>query len=229
MQIPKLPLFLFLSLIVFDFSSFEGSKIHLTREAYIYIYICIYWVLLWYFEAINASIQGIICSSMIFHLHASFNNLFFLWTWLFSVLFSIMTSPRYYDVTHFLTDPDEICTVSLYVKLEIKDILFVRTFWFSEYLLRKLRFITKITSIVQLSYTIPFGPPIIDLELGRFIYVREIKRFDPFKFSIYAWCIKIAIAGSLAPVRLAYVPILRVPKKGFIYVEVDTKKLCARL
>ena len=32
--------------------------------------------------------------------------------------FSIMKSPRYYDVTHFLTDPNEICTA--YVKLEIK-------------------------------------------------------------------------------------------------------------
>ena len=30
--------------------------------------------------------------------------------------FSIMTSPRYYDVTHFLTDPNESSTE--YVKLE---------------------------------------------------------------------------------------------------------------
>ena len=66
---------------------------------------------------------------------------------------------------------------------------------------------------------------LIDRELARFIYVQEIKRFHPFKFSIYAWCIKIAIAGSLAPVRLAWVPFLRVPKNGFIYVEADTKKL----
>ena len=63
----------------------------------------------------------------------------------------------------------------------------------------------------------------------RFIYVREIKRLDPFKFSIYAWCIEIAIAGSLAPVRLAWVPFLRVPKNEFIYVEADTKKLYAGL
>ena len=56
-------------------------------------------------------------------------------------------------------------------------------------------------------------PDSIDRELARFIYVREVKRFDPFKFSIYAWCIKIAIAGSLAPVRLAWVPFLGVPKK----------------
>ena len=36
--------------------------------------------------------------------------------WLFSIKFSIMTSPRYYDVTHFLTDPNENCTA--YAKLE---------------------------------------------------------------------------------------------------------------
>ena len=70
---------------------------------------------------------------------------------------------------------------------------------------------------------------LIDRELARFIYVREVKRFDPFKFSIYAWYIKIAIAGSLTPVRLAWVPFLRVPKNGFIYVEADTKKLYAGL
>ena len=29
-----------------------------------------------------------------------------------------MTSPRYYDLTHFLTDPNEICKV--YVKLKIR-------------------------------------------------------------------------------------------------------------
>ena len=69
----------------------------------------------------------------------------------------------------------------------------------------------------------------VDRELARFIYVREVKRFDPFKFSIYAWYITIAIAGSLAPVRLAWVPFLRVPKNGFIYVEADTKKLYAGL
>ena len=70
---------------------------------------------------------------------------------------------------------------------------------------------------------------IIDRELARFIYVRELKRFDPFKFSIYAWYMKIAIAGSLTPVRLAWVLFLRVPKNGFIYVEADTKKNYAGL
>ena len=93
-----------------------------------------------------------------FSLHASFNILFFLWTWSFSMPFSIMTSPRYYDVTHFLTDLNENCTA--YVKLKIKDILFVRNLWFSEYLWRKLRLITKITSIVQLPYTSPFPSPL---------------------------------------------------------------------
>ena len=96
-----------------------------------------------------------------FSLHASFYILFSLWTWSFSVSFSIMTSPCYCDVTHLLTDPNENCTG--YVKLEIKGILFMRIFWFSEYLLRKLRLITKIPSIVQLPYTlppIPYGPPI---------------------------------------------------------------------
>ena len=42
MQIPKLSLFFFLALIVFDFYSFEGSKTHFTGEANVYIYICIY-------------------------------------------------------------------------------------------------------------------------------------------------------------------------------------------
>ena len=42
--------------------------------------------------------------------------------------FSIMTSPRYYNVTHFLTDPNEIR--SAYVKLKIKDILYMKFFYF---------------------------------------------------------------------------------------------------
>ena len=76
--------------------------------------------------------------------------------------FSIMTSLRYYDVTHFLADPNDNCTA--YVKLEIKDILFVRMFWFSVPI-----FIEKITInyenhvycpvTLHLSF-IPFGPPI---------------------------------------------------------------------
>ena len=100
-----------------------------------------------------------------FSLHATFYILFFLWTWSFSMPFSIMTSPRYYDVTHFLTDLNENCTA--YVKLKIKDILFMLIFWFSEYLLRKLRLITKITSIiVQLPYISPPPPSPLGRPLG---------------------------------------------------------------
>ena len=40
MQIPKLSLFFFLALIVFDFYSFEGSK-RILQERQMYIYICI--------------------------------------------------------------------------------------------------------------------------------------------------------------------------------------------
>ena len=92
----------------------------------------------------------------------------------FFMKFSIMTS-RYYDVTQFLTDPGENCTA--YIKLEIKDISFVRIFLFSEYLLRKLQFITKTTSIVQLPYTsppIPFGPLIrmVSVRDTSFTYLR---------------------------------------------------------
>ena len=38
MQIPKLSLFFFLALIVFDFYSFQGSETHFTGEANVYIY-----------------------------------------------------------------------------------------------------------------------------------------------------------------------------------------------
>ena len=38
----------------------------------------------------------------------------------FSMKFSIMTLPRYFDVSYFLTDPNENCTA--YIKLEIKEI-----------------------------------------------------------------------------------------------------------
>ena len=44
----------------------------------------------------------------------------------FSMKFSIMTSPHYYDVAHFLTDSDENCTA--YVKLNFKIFLFVELF-----------------------------------------------------------------------------------------------------
>ena len=82
--------------------------------------------------------------------------------------FSIMTSPRYYDVTQFLTNLNENYTT--YVKLKIKEILFVIFFRFSEYLLRKLRLITKIMSIVQLPYT---SPPIPFVPLIRVGFVKD--------------------------------------------------------
>ena len=74
--------------------------------------------------------------------------------------FTIMTSPRYYDVTHFLTDANENCTA--YVKLEIR-------YFVPENFLIFGIFIEKITinyeSPVYCTVTlhlspIPFGPPI---------------------------------------------------------------------
>ena len=67
-----------------------------------------------------------------FSLHASFYILFFLWTWSFSMPISIMTSPRYYNAIHFLTDLNENGTAN--IKFKIKDILFMRIFWFSHFL-----------------------------------------------------------------------------------------------
>ena len=71
-------------------------------------------------------------------------------------IFSINSVVLYNDVTHFLTDSDENFTA--YVKFYPKIFLFVELFWFSEYLLRKLRFITKIPSFVRLPYTSPPSP-----------------------------------------------------------------------
>ena len=103
-----------------------------------------------------ASNQGTICSCMIFQPPCFILYFTFPMNLVVSMPFSIMTLGRYYDVTHFLTDLNENCTA--YVKLKIKDILFVRIFWFSEYLLTKLRLITKITSVVQFLYTSPPSP-----------------------------------------------------------------------
>ena len=72
----KTVLVFFLALIVFDFYSFEGSKTHFTGETNIYIHICIYWVLLGGFDAINASNQRTIWSCMIFQ-HSWFVLYFF--------------------------------------------------------------------------------------------------------------------------------------------------------
>ena len=88
---------------------------------YSYINAYSYCVLLLRLEAINASNQGTICSCMIFQ--PSCFILYFIFpmnlvVFYFSMPFSIMTSPRYYDVTHFLTDLNENCTS--HVKLKIR-------------------------------------------------------------------------------------------------------------
>ena len=131
MQIPKLSLF-FLALIVFDFYSFEGSKTHFTREANVYI--CIYWVLLEGFDAINASNQRTICSCMIFqpswfilYFIFSINSIVF-----YEIFYNDVTASR--DVTYLFTDPGEICTA--HVKLNSRHILFMRIFRFSIYFSR---------------------------------------------------------------------------------------------
>ena len=124
----------------------------------IYVNKCIYWVLLLCLEAINASNQGTICSCMIFQ--ASCFILYFIFPMKLDVFYALfyndVTTLYDFDRSHFLTDLNENCTA--YVKLKIKDILFVRIFWFSQYLWRKLRLITKITSIFQLPYTSPPSP-----------------------------------------------------------------------
>ena len=128
-------------------------------------WICIYWVLIWCFETINASNQGIIYSFMIFQLSCFI--LYFIFSTnlvVFYGVFYVMTSPRYYDVTHFLTDPNDICTA--YVKLEMKDKLFMRILGFSEYLLRKLRLITKITYIVPSPLGRPLGLVLLGTHLS---------------------------------------------------------------
>ena len=76
MQIPKLSLFFFLALIVIDFYSFEGSKTHFTGEANVYIYICIYWVLLGGFDTMHL-IKGQYAFVWYFSLHGLFYILFF--------------------------------------------------------------------------------------------------------------------------------------------------------
>ena len=57
-------------------------------------------------------IKGRYVLAWYFSLHVSFYILFFLWTWSFFMPFSIMTSPRYYDVTHFLTNLWKLHSIS---------------------------------------------------------------------------------------------------------------------
>ena len=97
-----------------------------------------------------------------FSLYALFNILFF------SINSDVFYEIFYNDVTtllwrhSFLTDFNENCKA--YVKMNYKIFLFVELFWFSEYLLRKLVFIKKIPSIVQLPYTSPH--PLWAAQLG---------------------------------------------------------------
>ena len=135
MQIPKqwqnCPCFFFLALIVFDFYSFEGSKTHFTGETNIYI--CIYWVLLGGFDAINASNQRTIWSCMIFqpswfilYFIFSINSIVF-----YEIFYNDVTASRDITMTscsYLFTDPNKICTA--YVKLNSKHILFMRIFRF---------------------------------------------------------------------------------------------------
>ena len=128
--------FFFLALIVFEFYSFEGSKTHFTGETniYIYIYICIYWVLLGVFDAINASNQRTICSCMIFQ--PSWFILYFIFSINSIVFYEIFYNDVDVssDVTYLLTDPNKICTP--YVKFNSKHILIMRIFRFSIYFSR---------------------------------------------------------------------------------------------
>ena len=64
---------------------------------------------------------------------------------------------------------------------------------------------------------------LLDQELAQFIYVREVKRFDPSKTSLSTWYIYIPIAGSFAPVCLTQGPFSKAEKNGFIYVRVETE------
>ena len=79
----------------------------------------------------------------------------------YAVFFFIMTSPCYYDVTHF-SDRSQWKLHSIsYVKFKIKDILLVRIFDFLNIYWENYDYkglIMKITSIVQLpSYREPGG------------------------------------------------------------------------
>ena len=128
----KTVLVFLLALIVFDLFSFEGSKMHCTGKANVYI--SIYWVLLGSFDAINASNQRTICSCKIFQ--PSWFILYFIFS-INSIVFYVIfynnvTASR--DVTYLLTDPDEIRTA--YVKLNSKHISFMRIFWFTIYFSR---------------------------------------------------------------------------------------------
>ena len=118
-----------LALIVFDLFSFEGSKMHFTGEAnvYIAIYILIMSIitLLGDFDAINTSNQRIICSYIfqpswfILYFIFSVNSIIF-----YEIFYNDVTASC--DITYLFTNPDEICTAC--VKLNSKHILLMRIF-----------------------------------------------------------------------------------------------------
>ena len=118
----------------------------------LWIYICIYWVLLGVFDAINPSNQRTICSCTIFQ--PSCIILYFI----FSINSVVFYEIFYNDITtllwrhSFLTDSNEYCT-AYYVKLNSKIFLLVDFFLGI--------FIEKITIYYENHVSpIPFEPPI---------------------------------------------------------------------
>ena len=128
----------FLALIVYDFSSFEGSKIHFTGKAnvYIYIYIYIYIMIailsnIRRFDAINASNQRTICSCMIFQPLCfklaifSINSIVF-----YEIFYNDVTASCDFIMTSHICSPIMMKFVQhTYVKLNSKHNLFVRIFY----------------------------------------------------------------------------------------------------
>ena len=136
MKIPKLSLF-FSSIDSFwllFFWRFKNAFYRTGKYIYIYIYICIYWVILEGFDAINASNQRTRCSCMIFqpswfilYFIFSINSIVF-----YEIFYNDVTASR--DVTYLFTDRDEIWIA--YVKSNSKHILFMIIFWFTIYFSR---------------------------------------------------------------------------------------------
>ena len=83
-----------LALVVSDIYSFEGSAIFI-------IIILLFIIIIVMRNYMNASYHGIICACMIFQPLCSFIYTLFCYEIGFSTHLMIMTSPNYYDVTHF--------------------------------------------------------------------------------------------------------------------------------
>ena len=112
----------------FDFSSFEVPKIKLHRKT-IFIIIISFLLLLSFCVTIWMRLIRESCVLVwYFSLHASFYTLFNYELGFSIVHLVIMTSPRYYDITHLCSDCNETCT--LYVKSKIKMIYSRRFFHF---------------------------------------------------------------------------------------------------